>query len=257
MIFACYALIWVIVFFMGASVFSFINVVAYRVPAKLSLWRDGSFCPKCGEPIKKYDLIPVLSWLFLRGKCRSCKSPISPRYPLIELLGGALAVLCVYHYGMENPFQSVTVFAAFAVMTAVAIIDADTMEIPDGLHIALCVPALAALFVFPQVGLLSRIIGMFCVSVPLLIIALVIPGAFGGGDIKLMIPAGFFLGWKLSLAALFIAVLLGGGYGIYLMASGKKGKKEHFAFGPALCIGIACAALWGDSLIAWYLGLFL
>ena len=147
-------------------------------------------------------------------------------------------------------------FAVLCILVVVTMIDADTMEIPDGLVIALFVCAVLAVFAGPALGFVSRAIGMFCISLPLLLIALIKPGAFGGGDVKLMAAAGFLLGWQATLVAAFIGITLGGGYGIYLLASHKKGAKEHFAFGPFLCIGIAAAMFAAEHIIRWYLLLF-
>jgi leader peptidase (prepilin peptidase)/N-methyltransferase len=148
---------------------------------------------------------------------------------------------------------AVLYFAVLCILLVITRIDAETMEIPNGLVIALLVCGVLAVFVAPEVSLLSRVIGLFCVSVPLLVITIIIPNAFGGGDVKLMAAAGFLLGWQNVLVALFIGILIGGGWGIYLMASKRKGAKEHFAFGPTLCIGISTALFFGERLIAWYL----
>jgi leader peptidase (prepilin peptidase)/N-methyltransferase len=156
---------------------------------------------------------------------------------LIELLGGALAVLTVLYYGIG--FSTVTVFLVFCVLAVIAVIDIDTQYIPPELNVILAVLGVISIWTLPGVSVLERIIGAFCISVPLIIIVLFIPGGFGGGDIKLMAAAGILLGWKGNVFAFFIAVLLGGIYGIYLLVTKKKGKKDHFAFGPFLSIGIA------------------
>ena len=207
-------------------------------------------------------MVPIFSYLLLRGKCRTCKAPISPRYPLVETLGGVSAVLCLWRFGGtgEGWFQLtpsvILVFAFLSVLTVVAFIDIDTMEIPNGLVLAAACCGIISLFVFPEITLLSKIIGVFSVSVPLLVLTLLIPGAFGGGDIKLMAACGLFLGWQLSLVSLFLAILTGGLYGGILLATGKKGKKEHFAFGPFLCGGMAAAFFFGKEILSWYLGFF-
>lgn len=138
----------------------------------------------------------------------------------------------------------------------VAVVDARTMEIPNGFVLAVLGLGVAAAFMVPEILLWERLIGILCVSLPLLLITLIIPDAFGGGDIKLMGAAGLFLGWKLTLFSLYIGVLLGGAYGAWLLLSKKKGRKEHFAFGPYLCFGMAVAALFGDSILGWYMNLF-
>lgn len=238
---------------LGACVFSFLNVIIYRLPRQKSFVRGRSFCPACGHTLKAADLVPVFSYLFLRGKCRYCGQKIGPRDTLVELGGGLLALLCAWLY-RDAPAAGVTVFAFFCVLTVVAFIDADTMEIPDGCHIAILLLAVVSYFTMPGTSLLSRLIGMVCISVPMLLLALLISGAFGGGDIKLMAACGAFLGWRLVLVSALLGLLFGGLWGIYLLAAKKKGRKEQFAFGPFLCVGMLLGILFGETLIDWYMG---
>lgn len=249
----------IIIIFTGMCIFSFLNVVIYRLPLGISFARGRSFCPRCKTQLKGYDMVPVLSWLLLGGKCRTCKSPISPRYPLVEALGGLAAWLALRFFGEWNGYyyaltpQSVLSFALLSLLTVIAFIDIDTMEIPNSLQVVGIVIALASVFAFPEVKLSARIIGLFSVSVFMLALAIAVPGAFGGGDIKLMAVMGFYLGWKYILTAFFIAILTGGMWGIYLLAVKKKKGKDQFAFGPFLCIGIAVTIFCGEPLLEWYL----
>ena len=146
-------------------------------------------------------------------------------------------------------------FGFFALLTIVAVIDQSTMEIPNTFVIAALVLGIISIFTMPGTSLLSRILGMFVVSAPLLLITLLVPGAFGGGDIKLMAACGLFLGTKLTLLSFAFAVLTGGLYGIWLLVMKKKSGKEHFAFGPFLCLGMAAALFIGDRVWNWYAGL--
>lgn len=129
------------------------------------------------------------------------------------------------------------------------------MEIPNTLVIVVFVLGIISIFTMPGTSLPSRILGMFVVSVPLLLITILVPGAFGGGDIKLMAACGLFLGTKLTLLSFAFAVLTGGLYGIWLLVMKKKSGKEHFAFGPFLCLGMAAALFIGDRVWDWYAGL--
>ena len=158
-------------------------------------------------------------------------------------------------YWHEINLCVVTVFSLLTLLLIIAQIDQQTMEIPNGLVIACIVPAAMAVFAFPDVTLIERLIGFFSVSLPLFAITLAVPGAFGGGDIKLMAVIGFFLGWKMSLTAFMLAVFSGGIYGIGLLLSKKKGAKEHFAFGPFLCAGTALTLFVGEWLLSWYLSI--
>ena len=147
-------------------------------------------------------------------------------------------------------------FVVMLILLAIAVIDLKTREIPDKLIIALIPFAIAAIWAQPEISLLSRLIGFFAVSLPMLLLALAIKGAFGGGDIKLMAVCGFLLGWQNTVFAFFIALLLGGGFAMYLILSGKRSRKDQMVFGPALCIGIVFALLFGEKIIAWYMALF-
>lgn len=245
-----------LVWLLGASLFSFLNVVVYRVPRKISFVRGQSLCPGCGHVLGIPDLIPVFSCLTLGAKCRYCGAKFGWRDTVVELFGGFLALgLVRYHW--ETPLVGITVFAFFAVLTVVALIDWDTMEIPNGCQVAVVIVALFSFVAMPDVTLLQRGIGAVCVSVPMLLMAMAIPGAFGGGDIKLMAGCGLFLGWKLTLVSTFFGFLLGGIWAIWLLGTKKAGRKEHFAFGPFLCLGMGVGTLFGNQILHWYLSAFL
>lgn len=188
-------------FLLGCCIFSFLNVVIYRLPKKMDFVTGRSACPFCGHVLGAPDMVPVLGWVFLGGKCRYCKAGISVRYPLVELVGGIAAVLCSYHYGV-NP-RAIIAFLFLCVLTVVSFVDMDTMEIPFSLVIAAALMGVLSALFFPEISFVERVIGIFCVSVPLYLLTVAVPGAFGGGDIKLMAACGIFLGWKLNLLALF------------------------------------------------------
>ncbi len=241
-----------ILFLWGSCIFSFLNVVIYRVPLGKSFVTGRSACPACGHELSMLDMIPILSWLSLRGRCRYCGAPVSPRYSLVEGLGGIAALLSVWRFGWS--VEALFSFAFFCVLTVVSFVDMDTMEIPDGFVLtALLLAALHLPFTGEPFPFWGHLIGFFCVSAPLFLVTVLIPEAFGGGDIKLMAACGLFLGWRLTLVSFFFAVLMGGVWGIFLMASGQKGRKDHFAFGPCLCLGMALSVLWGDAVLHWYL----
>lgn len=250
-----YIILYAFVFMFAACIGSFLNVLIYRIPLGISPLKGRSHCTHCGKVLKGYDMIPVVSFFVLGGKCRFCKGKISPRYALIEALTGILGVLCAWLLGFS--VQGLLGFYVCCILVVIVWIDIDTMEIPNGLVLALIPAGILAIWVFPQVDLLQRGIGLVCIALPMLLMNFAIKDAFGGGDIKLMAVAGFFLGWKLTLLATFLALLGGGGYGVYLLASKKKGRKDHFAFGPFLGLGIVVAMLCGEEIISFYLSLFL
>lgn len=247
-----YFVLYAFVFIFGCLIGSFLNVVVYRVPLGISVARGRSFCPNCGKPIVFYDNIPLVSFLWLRGKCRKCEAKIAPRYFLTEMTGGLLALLMAWHYNFG--MQAVVGFGVAAILLTITLIDFDTMTIPNGLVIALAVPAAASYFVFLAPDLISRVIGIFVISLPMLILSLVIPGSFGGGDVKLMAVAGFLLGWPGTLLATFIGLVLGGMVGAIKLL--KKSQDKHMPFGPYLSIGIVVSLLWGTGMILWYLDIF-
>lgn len=247
-------IVYIYMFILGSCIASFINVLIYRIPQKLDFVSGRSFCPSCHNTLKAYDMVPILSWIVLKGKCRFCKKPISPRYPLIELCGGLLAVLCFYRYGFD--WMTIVSFALSMILLTIAMIDFDTMTIPNGLVVALIVPALICAILNSEIDIVNRIIGMVCISGFMLIMTLAIPDCFGGGDMKLMFVCGFMLGWINTLLAGFIGLLFGGGYASYLMITKKAKEQTHMAFGPYLCLGIFIALLYGNEIIRLYLSFF-
>lgn len=247
-------LLYAIIFIYGACIGSFLNVVIYRVPNEISIAKGRSYCPRCNTQIRNYDLVPIASYLKLKGKCRQCKAQISKRYPLVELFTGMVAVMIFMVKGFA--MISVTVFIVSAILIAISMIDFDTMTIPDGLVIAMIPLAIYMAFMQSDVSFISSVIGFFAVSVPMLLLNQVIPDSFGGGDVKLIAVCGFMLGWENTLLAMFIAILIGGIYAVYLLVSGKSKRGAHIAFGPYICLGVYISMLYGNEIIKLYLGMF-
>lgn len=248
------AYVYSLLFVFGSIIGSFLNVVIYRVPKQNFLKEKRSYCPNCKEQIKSYDLIPVISYLVLGGKCRKCKQKISIRYPLVELFCGIMAVLSFLRF--DFTYKTLLAFGVVMILVAIFMIDFDTLEIPDGLTISLIPFAIAAVFMFDNATITERIIGFFVISVPMLLLTLVVKSAFGGGDIKLIAVCGFLLGLQNVVFAMFIAILLGGSYAIYLLVTGKSKRGAHIAFGPYICIGVAISLFYGTEIVKWYMGLF-
>lgn len=162
---------------------------------------------------------------------------------MVSLAGGILALVITGYYGMS--MAALTLFLVSAVLVMITVIDAYTQTIPPVLNIVLGALGLVSILTMPEISVAERVIGFFCISVPMFLIVLLVPGGFGGGDIKMMAASGILLGWKGNLAAFFIGLIIGGVYGAFLLISGKKGRKEHFAFGPCLSIGIFVSAYAG------------
>lgn len=241
-------------FIVGICVASFINVVVYRVPLQLNFVKGRSFCPTCHNTLKAYDMIPVFSWLILKGQCRFCKERISLRYPAVELFGGILAIFIFQRYGFD--WNTILVFIFAMGLLAITLIDFDTMEIPNGLIIFCVICVIINILINPEINMLQSIIGFFIVSVPMLLINFIVSDSFGGGDIKLMAVCGFMLGWQNILLSMFIGILLAGCYASVLIITKRIDKKAHIAFGPYLCIGIFISLMYGEMIIQAYLSLF-
>ncbi len=239
---------------LGAGLFSFLNAAAFRLPRGEGIVRGRSYCPACGRTLGPGELIPCLSYLLLRGRCRGCGARIPLRDTLVESLGGFLALACALRWETE-PVRGVLAMAALSVLTVAALIDADTMEIWDRFHVLLLACAAAAVIVFPEVTLLERLIGCFAVSLPMLALALLIPGGFGGGDIKLSFALGALLGWKGMVTAIFLALLGAGVRCVWLLGRKKAAPGDQIAFGPYLCAGGGAALFLGGAPLEWWLGL--
>lgn len=252
-------ILWLLRFAVGACVFSFFNVVIYRLPAGESVVRGRSHCPSCKKILTAKELIPCVSYLWQRGKCRGCGGKISGRYFLVELAGGLLFILCGISFGFGVSglvsLRGLLAFAYLGILTMVAWIDWDTRTIYNRFHIGIALLGIAALRLFPTRPLTDRLLGTVAIALPMLALALLIEGAFGGGDIKLMAVSGFLLGWRAVTVAMFIGLLTGGVYCIFMLAKKRLARGDSFAFGPFLAIGLGAAFFWGDKLADWYLAL--
>ncbi|MGI6562887.1 MAG: prepilin peptidase [Clostridia bacterium] len=240
-------LIWVI----GLIVGSFLNVCIYRIPRKESIVIGPSHCTKCNTKLKVYDLVPIFSFLFLRGKCRYCGEKISFRYPSVELLNSLLFLLCYLHYGPVA--HVIPKMILCSVLVVISFIDLDTQEIPNGAVLLIIGLGVLNILLDSSLKWTESLIGFFAVSIPMLLIAMVSKGGMGGGDIKLMAAAGLFLGWKNVLTAFFIACLIAGVLGMILILLKKRERKDKIPFGPFLAIGILISMLYGQEIIHRYL----
>jgi leader peptidase (prepilin peptidase)/N-methyltransferase len=239
---------------LGAAIGSFLNVVAYRLPQRKSLIAPGSQCPGCATPIKPYDNVPVLGWLLLRGRCRSCHERISPRYPLVEALTAALAVavILVEHSARDLALGLVLV----AVLVAVALIDLDHRIIPNKITAPAAVAALVIGLALRPSGVPEQLIAGAGAAFFLLVFVLAYPRGMGMGDVKLAGVLGLFLGREVAVAIL-VAVLAGTIVGGAVMArlGVARGRKTAVPFGPFLALGGVVGLLAGAPVVHWYLHL--
>jgi leader peptidase (prepilin peptidase)/N-methyltransferase len=278
---------WVVIAFMavlGALIGSFLNVVIHRLPREQSIVLPKSACPACGAAIHFYDNVPILSFLILRGRCRSCSAPISPRYPAVEALCALLFALVTWRDGLSFALPFDIAFAA--AMLALVFIDSEHMILPNaitypGILFALimrvAVPYLVGashfddlpylISAFPGVpvwgvSLIGAAIGALAGGGSLWLMGFIwkkLRGveAMGMGDVKMMLMVGAFLGWRLAALTIFIGVFSGSLAGIALMLRrGRRNLQMMLPFGIFLGIGAVVSLLAGARIIAWYLSQF-
>lgn len=240
----------------GAIIGSFLNVVAYRLPRHESLITPASHCPRCDTPVKPYDNIPVLSWLLLRGHCRSCGEPISVRYPLVELATGLLCLGAVLAGGSD--VKVVLALGLILLVVPIALIDLEHRLIPNRLTLPGAVFALAVGLALDPGGEPTRLIAAGAAGGFLLLPALAYPGGMGMGDVKLAGTMGLFLGSAVA-PALLIALLSGTVLGGAVMARKgvAAGRKTKIPFGPFLAFGAVVAVFAGHPLVNVYVNHFL
>ncbi|MEM8806521.1 MAG: prepilin peptidase [Cyanobacteria bacterium P01_G01_bin.38] len=260
----------IFVFVFGAAVGSFLNVVIYRLPAGLSLLYPPSHCPKCENRLKPYDNVPVLGWLWLKGRCRYCRTAISGRYPLVEFLTGLLFFSVFGKFGWT--FETVGFWALVSWLIALALIDLDTMTLPNPLTASGVVlgwlfqsglayfetPTLSHIMLRFMASFGATLLGIWLFDlINLLGTALLGQTAMGGGDAKLAAMLGAWFGWQGLLLSTFLACLLGALIGLSAIATKRLGRRQPIPFGPFLVLGAAITLFYGSGLIQGYLNLVL
>lgn len=236
---------------LGAIFGSFLNVVTHRLPRRQSLIAPASHCVKCGAHIKPYDNVPVLSWLLLRGRCRSCGAHISARYPLIE---AGTAALCVAVVLSKGSAASVALGLALVLLLLPAAgIDLEHRRIPNAITLPGCLLAIALGLAFDPAGEPARLLAGVGAGGALLIVALISPKGMGMGDVKLVAMIGLFLGAAV-IPAVLIALLAGVAVGAMVIAKVgvAKGRKTAVPFGPFLAFGAVVALFVGEPIVHWY-----
>ena len=238
-------------FVLGLLVGSFLNVCIYRIPAGQTVVTTPSHCYACGNNLIPLDLVPVLSYLFLRGRCRHCGASISRQYPLVELITGALFLAVVYDKGPTWSALAMLVFVAMLVV--VTFIDLEHQIIPDGVLLVGGILGVPLVYLQSFEQLKWGIAGFLAAGLLLLLIAVLSNGGMGGGDIKLAAVMGLYLGLKLVAVALMLAFILGGFIGMILILTGIKKRKDPVPFGPFLAVGSVLASFIGENIIHWYI----
>lgn len=249
-------LIYLPVLLIGLIVGSFLNCVIYRLENNQGFITGRSFCPQCKHVLAWYDLVPLLSFLLLSGKCRYCKKTISLQYPLMEALLGLLFVLLFQHFGFGIDLAFGFLISAF--LAVIFVYDLKHYLIPDKIiYPAIGVALVYDLLRFNFLGRSDILISAFGASGLFLLMVLVSRGKWMGvGDIKLAFLMGLILGWPYILVALFFAFFSGAIIGVGLILANRKSFKSEVPFGPFLAAGTLVAMFYGGNLINWYLDLF-
>jgi leader peptidase (prepilin peptidase)/N-methyltransferase len=255
---------YLITFLLGSIVGSFLNVCIYRIPRDSSIILPPSRCPSCNAPIKPYDNIPIISFVLLGGKCRQCRTRISPRYPLVEALNALLYVLVLWRFGPG--WHMPLLFAFCSTMLVITFIDLDFQIIPDSITLpGTAVGLIAGSLILPDpfdrlspLGFRESVIGLLSGGLVFFLIAevsyrILRQEAMGGGDIKMMAMVGAFLGWKSVLLTTFAGSLAGSLIGVLLMLFKGTGRKTKIPFGPFLALGALLSMFCGQEILALYL----
>ena len=251
-------LIEMFIFLMGLCIGSFLNVCIYRLPESKSIVHPRSMCPNCDTLIPFYDNIPLFSYLWLKGQCRRCKVKISMRYPMVELLGGLVALGTYLRFGLT--IETLIYYVFIAALLVVTFIDLDHRIIPDVITLPGIPICFAASFALPDITYKDALLGILVGGGSLFLVAWVYTiltkkEGMGGGDIKLLAMMGAIVGWQGVLFTIFVASLVGTLAGLAVMLQSHKGLKLAVPFGPFLSIGSITYIFFGTPLIDWYFNL--
>jgi len=253
-------------FILGLMIGSFANSVIYRLADLKTILKERSLCPHCKNKLGFWDLIPLISFAFLLGKCRYCSQRISFTYPAVELLTGLIFVTIYLYFGLT--FYAVLLAIIFVGLIVIAFYDFRKMIIPDEILLPIAILAVLSLimsifvksgFGYPKTGLENLLLsfyGLVTFSLPIIFLFVVSKGKWMGfGDIKLGLFLGLVLGFPSAIVAIFLTFLIGGLAGIILVALGKKQLKDKVPFAPFMILGMMMAIFWGEQILNWYLGL--
>jgi leader peptidase (prepilin peptidase) / N-methyltransferase len=257
----------ILFFFLGVAVGSFLNVVADRLPAGKSLISPPSHCPSCKTKIARKDLIPVFSYLWLKGRCRHCKAKIPLRSLIIEIITGLLFVFYYWHFGLNLELLIVIIYTAFFIVLFIT--DLEQGILPNkivyaGMLVAVLLAAVGTILGFEpgyasgtifrlsKLWILNALLGGAIGFIILFVVALASRGGMGGGDIKLAGFLGLAVGFPLILALIFIAVVVGGLVSAVLLILRIRKRKQAIPFGPFLVFAACICLIWGNYLVNWY-----
>lgn len=242
----------IILFFVYGIIFgSFFNVVGLRVPVRASIVHPPSHCPNCQHRLTVRDLVPVFSYIALRGACRKCQQRISPLYPVMELLTGSLFVFAYVTFGFQPELVVAIMF--FSLFVIITVSDITYMLIPDRVLLFFAVIFVGLRIWTPLTPWWDSLVGAVVGFSLLLLIAVISKGGMGGGDIKLFFVIGLVLGTTNTLLTLFIAALLGAIVGLFVVKKKKSSTKTPIPFGPFIALGAIIVYVWGNQIVEWYI----
>ncbi|WP_075859416.1 prepilin peptidase [Carboxydothermus pertinax] len=244
----------IIIFIFGLIIGSFLNVVIYRLPAGMSLIFPPSSCPSCGQRLKPQHLIPVISYLWQKGRCAYCGAKIPFRYPLVELTTAFIFCFIYLKFGLTILTLKYVLFAVFLI--PLFFLDLENYLLPDKLTYPLILVGIFINIITRDLSWKNLFFGVLTGFGVLFLLALVSRGGMGGGDIKLAAGMGAFLGFPFILETLFLAFFFGGLTGIILLVTKKKERKDLVPFGPFLIGAAFLTVFWGDEILKWYLKTF-
>ncbi|MCZ8533037.1 prepilin peptidase [Psychrobacillus psychrodurans] len=248
-------IIYMFLFFLYGLIFgSFFNVVGLRIPKKESIVHPPSHCTICDRRLTIKDLVPVFSYVFLKGKCRGCGTKIHWVYPVMELVTGLLFTFAYYQLGFTLELAVALLFISLLVIITVS--DIAYMLIPDKILVFFLIPLIVLRVFVPLSPWWDSIIGAFVGFGVLFLIAVVSKGGMGGGDIKLFFVIGLVLGSIPTLLTLFLASIIGTVVGIISLRRTKQGRKTPIPFGPSIALAAIVSYFYGEMLVDWYVNLF-
>ena len=244
------ALGYVIAFVLGNIAASFANVCIHRLPLRMSVIRPASQCPSCRNPLRPWHLIPLVSFIVLRGRCAYCRARIFWRYPVAECLGGLLYLVGYHQLGFSVQAFSFALLAT--ALLIVSFIDVEHMIIPDAVTLPGIVAGGAISLLPSSIGFADAVASACLGGGVFFLIARMYPAGMGGGDVKLVAMIGAFVGGQALLVAIILSAFCGAVGGLTLVVLGMRGYRDPLPFGPFLAAGGITSMLWGKTLLAWY-----
>jgi leader peptidase (prepilin peptidase)/N-methyltransferase len=242
------------IFIFGLIIGSFLNVCIYRIPAGKSIATPPSSCGSCGTRLKPLDLFPIVSWIFLGGKCRYCGESIAIRYPFVELMTGLLFSVVFWQYGMDKvllPYLTLT-----AILISITFIDLDHQIIPNKINLFALGGFLVFNIILGYINWTDSLLGALIGGGFLFLLVIISKGAaMGMGDVKLMAVLGLYLGWTSIILTLLLSFIIGGVFGVLLLVLKIKGRKDAIPFGPWIAIAAFVTIVFGSNILTWYIAL--